>query len=58
MRHSLGIGGDSIMHLAGEVDMFGSERGEDFFDESDAFIDSTVLNNNLVKQTVNATGLD
>lgn len=47
MGDGLGIGGDSVMQLAGEIDMLGSERRQDFINESEAFVGGSMLNQDL-----------
>jgi hypothetical protein len=42
--NGLGVGSDTIVQLAGEIDMFGSERGENVVDELEAFVRRPVLN--------------
>lgn len=47
MGDSLCIRGDAVVHLAGEMDMFGAERGEDGFNEFEAVIRGSVLDEDL-----------
>jgi hypothetical protein len=47
MGDSLCIRSDAVVHLAGEIDMFGAERGEDGFDEVEAFVRGSVLDEDL-----------
>lgn len=47
MGDSLCIGGDTVMHLTGEIDMLRSERGEDVFNEFEAFVRGAVLDQDL-----------
>ena len=47
MGDSLCIRGDAVVHLAGEIDMFGAKRGEDGFDEFEAFVRGSVLDEYL-----------
>lgn len=44
---SLGICGDAVVVLAGEVDMRGSEAGEDLFDKLEAFVRGSMLDDDL-----------
>jgi hypothetical protein len=44
----LGVGGDAVMQLAGEVDMLGPETRQDLFDESQAFVRGSMLDQDLV----------
>lgn len=47
MGNCLGIGGDTIVHFTGEIDMLRTERGKDLIDELKAFIGGTVLDQDL-----------
>jgi hypothetical protein len=47
MSDSLCIGGNTVVHLTGKVDMLRTERGEDGFDEFEAFVRGAVLDQDL-----------
>ena len=54
MSDSLRICGDTVVHLTGEIDMFGAERGEDRLNEFEAFVRGSVLDEDLDHCVTNA----
>lgn len=54
MGDSLCIGRNTVVHLAGEMDMFGAERREDIFNEFEAFVRCSVLDEDLDHCVTNA----
>lgn len=57
MGNGLGIGGDTIVHLTGEIDMLRTERGEDLIDELEALVRGTMLDQDLYDVIQCWTGL-